>query len=43
MHMCPSCHQTCYCDMEDHENEAAADECVHECEEELSAYEEDYA
>ncbi len=29
MHSCPVCDQACYCDMEDHENSAAADDCIH--------------
>ena len=32
MHSCPDCGEACYCDMEDHENESAVDECVHACE-----------
>ncbi len=34
MHSCPECGQACYCngDFEDHENEAAEEDCVHECE-----------
>jgi hypothetical protein len=31
MHSCPDCGSACYCDMEDHENESAVDECVHAC------------
>lgn len=29
-HECPECGQTCYCDMEDHDQEAP-DDCSHEC------------
>ena len=31
MHDCPVCGAACYCDLEDHENELAEDECVHAC------------
>jgi hypothetical protein len=33
MHSCPDCGQACCCDMEDVWNDAASDECEHECEE----------
>lgn len=33
-HSCPLCDQACYCDGEDVWNECAAEECIHECEEE---------
>ena len=32
MHECPDCGQACACDMEDHWNNAASEECQHECE-----------
>lgn len=28
-HECPECGSVCYCDMEDHHNAAASDECEH--------------
>ena len=31
MHECPDCGQACSCDIEDTWNEAAADDCVHDC------------
>lgn len=34
MHDCPECHQACDCDCEDTWNDAAAEDCCHECEEE---------
>ncbi len=30
MHDCPECDEVCYCDMEDHEQDAP-DDCSHEC------------
>lgn len=43
MHTCPDCGQACYChgDIEDHENEFEANNCVHECEYEFDD-DEDY-
>lgn len=29
-HECPECGQTCYCDMEDHD-QPTPDDCTHEC------------
>ncbi len=36
MHSCPACGQACYChgDIDDHENELEADECVCDCRDE---------
>lgn len=34
MHDCPICGEACYCDMEDHFQEAP-DDCCHECEEDF--------
>lgn len=31
MHDCPECGQACTCDGEDVWNDAAGDDCVHEC------------
>ena len=31
MHSCPECDQVCDCDLEDHENDIAPDDCTHEC------------
>ena len=35
MHDCPLCYQMCDCDGEDHENSAASEECIHDCERDL--------
>jgi hypothetical protein len=31
MHECPDCGQVCCCDQDDTWNDAASDECEHEC------------
>lgn len=36
-HECPECGSVCYCDMEDHHNVAASDECDHWQDEECAA------
>lgn len=38
MHECPECGQACCCDMEDHWNDFASEDCVHECEPEPEDY-----
>jgi hypothetical protein len=33
MHDCPGCNQACDCDGEDHWNDAASEDCTHDCDE----------